>query len=433
MTAVAPVGDHERVNVSQKIAHLITSAPPTDDEKPGSSPDRVVRWLFTGRGSAASTVSHILEQDEALAAGLSELAGQSWTLATDTNGLCQKLWAKLPTIFNKIGEKAIKGTEPGVPLPSENPVLLQLASAKRESRMEYRPSRNGGLVDEKVRVESRPAGRALTDVARDLARLTSEPLLEPMDWYDPESRLQPLSRCVQGDWSFSYPILGDFVSCAVLTRLANAVDLARRLASRSDVKRLPLRQLEEVADECRDLLWDCPGAQERQHAAVMLQLGLLRAAASSLLLLLPFDSSPEMHGNLRLAVQERLGRSPLAVEEVVRALEWLHDRLQPSENNVTASPAGDGQIADGGGEHHTDAVDDTHEGHGNVPWEPDDKDFISLSEAAATLAHGRFALSTLSRWIKKSGALKHMRKGQRCMVHREDFREFIRAKEADRR
>ena len=328
------------MNVCRNIKDLLASAPTGGDGKSDSLPDRAEHWLFAGRGSVASTVSHMLEQDDDIVGAISELASQPWALATDPSGPCHKLWVRLHAVFRKI-EKASKGAKPDVSLPSDCPLLLQLASAKRESRLDHRPSRDGGLVAEKVWVESCRAGRALTEVARDLAGMTREPLLEPVDWYDPESRLQPLSRCVQVGQrssvpsptltaSFPYPALGDVVSCAVLNRLVNAVDLAKQLASLCEVKRLHLQQLGQMADESRGILWDCPEAEERQHAAALLQLGLLRPAASSLLSLLPFDSSPEIHDDLRLAVQRRLGQAPSAVEDVVRALEWLQGRVLPS-------------------------------------------------------------------------------------------------------
>jgi len=331
------------VNVNRKIVDLIASAPISGDGKSGSSSDSVMHWLFNGRGCVASTISHILEQDEDLAGGISDLAGQPWTLATDLGSPCHKLWAKLPAVFEKIEKKAGWGSEPGVSLSSGSPLLLMLANAGYKSHMETQLLPGEGFSFTKQRVESRPAGRALTDVARDLAGMTSEPLLKPIDWYDPESRLQPLSQCVQGDQrssppsqaliaSFPYPILGDTIGCATLNRLANALDLAARLASLCDVKRLPLRQLEQIAYDSRDILWDCPDAHDQKHAAALLQLGLLRPTASSLLSMLPFDSNPEMHDKLRLVVQKRLGRSPSAVEEVVHALEWLRSRVQPSED-----------------------------------------------------------------------------------------------------
>ena len=315
------------MNANRKIVDLIASAPTSGDDKSGSSPDSVTHWLFNGRGCVASTISHILdlEQNEDLAGEISDLAGQPWTLAIDPDGPCHKLWARLPAVFDKIGKKAGSGSEPGVSLSSGSPLLLTLANARYEHHMEIQLLPDENLSFEKRRVESRPAGRALTDVALDLAKMTRKPLLEPVDWYDPESRLQPLSRCVQGDRrssslpqalveSFPYPTLGDTIGCAALNRLANAIDLAKRLASLCDVKILRLRQLKQMVYDSRDLLWDCPEAQERQHATALLQLGLLRPAASSLLSPLPFDSNPEMHDKLRMAVQKRLGRSPSAIE-----------------------------------------------------------------------------------------------------------------------
>lgn len=334
------------VDVNRKIEDLIASAPIEGDGKSDSLSGRAAHWLFTGRGSVASTVSHILEQDDDLAGEISELASQPWTLATDRNGPCHKLWTELPAIFTTIAEKATKGAEPGVSLSSGNSLLLQMASAKHESRLEYRPSRDGGLVDDKVRVESRRAGRALTDVAGDLAGMTREPLLEPVDWHDPESRVQPLSRCVHVASSplphaliasFPYPVLGDTIACAALNRLANAVDLVERLASLCDVKGLRLRQLRQMVDHARDLLWDCPEAQERQHAAALLQLGLLRPAASSLFRLFPFDSSSEMHGGIRTTVRRRIAQGTSAVEETTRALEWLSNDLLPLEDTDAAA------------------------------------------------------------------------------------------------
>jgi len=331
------------VNANRKIVDLIASAPTSGDGKSGSSPDPVAHWLFNGRGCVASTISHILEQNEDLAGEISDLAGQPWTLATAPGGPCHKLWTKLPAVFDKIGKKAREGTKPGVSLPSGSPLLLMLANAGYKSHMETQLLPDADFSFTKRRRESWPAGRALTDVAMDLAKMTREPLLKPVDWYDPESRLKPLSQCVQGDRrstppsqalvaSFPYLTLGDTIGCAALNRLANAVDLAKRLASLCKVKRLPLRQLEQMADDSREILWNCPEAQERQHAAALLQLGLLRPAASSLLLMLPFDSNPEMHDKLRMAVQKRLVRSPSPVEEVVHALEWLRNRVQPSED-----------------------------------------------------------------------------------------------------
>ena len=331
------------MNANRKIADLIASAPTSGEGKSGSSPDPVAQWLFNGRGCVASTISHILEQDEDLAGGISDLASQPWTLATDPNGPCHKLWAKLPAVFDKINKKAVRGSEPGMPISPGSPLLRTLANAGYEHHMESEWLPGEGFSLDKRRVESWPAGRALTDVALDLAKMTREPLLKPVDWYDPESRLQPLSQCVQGDRqstppsqamaaTFPYPTLGDSIGCAALNRLTNAVDLAKRLASLCDVKKLPLRQLEQMTYDSREILWDRPEAQERQHAAALLQLGLLRPAASSLHSMLPFDSNPKMHNELRMAAQKRLGRSPSAVNEVIQALEWLINRIQPSEN-----------------------------------------------------------------------------------------------------
>jgi hypothetical protein len=331
------------VNANRKIVDLIASAPTSGDGKSGSSPDPVAHWLFSGRGCVASTISHILEQNEDIAGEISDLASQPWTLATDPGGPCHKLWAKLPTVFDKIKKTTGRGSKPGVSLPSGSPLLLTLAKAGYEHHMESKWLPGEDFSLDKRRVESRPAGRALTDIAQDLAKMTREPLLKPIDWYDPESRLQPLSQCVQSDRqspppsqamvaSFPYPTLGDAIGCAALNRLANAVDLAKQLASLCDVKILRLRQLEQMAYDSQEVLWDCPEANERQHAAALLQLGLLRPAASSLLSMLPFDSNPKMHDVLRTAVQKRLSRSPSAVVEVVHALEWLRNRVQPSKD-----------------------------------------------------------------------------------------------------
>lgn len=336
------------MNANRKIVDLIASAPTSGDGKSGSSPDPAAHWIFNGRGCVASTISHILERDEDLAGGISDLAGQPWTLATDPGGPCHKLWAKLPAIFDKIKKKTGRGSKPGVPISPGSPLLRTLADAGYEHHMESKwlPGEDFSLT--KRRVESWPAGRALTDVALDLTKMTREPLLKPVDWYDPESRLQPLSQCVQGDRlstppsralvaSFPYPTLGDTIGCAALNRLANAIDLAKQLASLCEVKILRLRQLEQIAYDSRDIVWDCPEAHDQKHAAALLQLGLLRPTASSLLLMLPFDSNPAMHDKLRMAVQKRLGRSPSAVEEVVHALEWLRNRVQPPEDK-NASP-----------------------------------------------------------------------------------------------
>lgn len=337
------------MKVRQQLDDLMASAPVRGDGEPDAFLQPATQWLFAGRGSVASVVSRVLDQDEQLAGMVSEHAGQSWELATDSQGPCQKLWGKLPGIFGKIASEADKGTEPGTILSPGNPLLLELAGAQFESRMERQLTQGEAFSFEGGQVESCRARRPLTEVAQDLSELTGESLLDPMDWFLPESRLHPLSRCAPSPAPlrgrrraavvpFPYPSLGDHVSSAVMNRLSNAVDLVPRLVRLCEVKGVRIPKLPDMLSEARALLWDCDGAEDRQCAATVLQLGLLKSGTSPLLSRLPSPPTPEISGAFHLAIQRNPELLGSAVKEAVRALRWTLGLLPRDDKGPEKPP-----------------------------------------------------------------------------------------------
>jgi hypothetical protein len=58
------------------------------------------------------------------------------------------------------------------------------------------------------------------------------------------------------------------------------------------------------------------------------------------------------------------------------------------------------------------------------PWDEDDLDYMSNSEAITTFTNSKMPLSTLSKLLTPDGPIRYMRKGQRAKVHIGDFREY---------
>ncbi|MHC4461407.1 MAG: hypothetical protein ACYS6W_02270 [Planctomycetota bacterium] len=58
------------------------------------------------------------------------------------------------------------------------------------------------------------------------------------------------------------------------------------------------------------------------------------------------------------------------------------------------------------------------------PWKNNIVDYMLLSEAIATFAGSKPAVSTLSKKITPDGPIRYMRRGRRCKVHIGDFREY---------
>jgi hypothetical protein len=59
------------------------------------------------------------------------------------------------------------------------------------------------------------------------------------------------------------------------------------------------------------------------------------------------------------------------------------------------------------------------------PWNKDDLDYMSCSDAIVKLADNKMTLSTLSKMLTPNGQIHHMRRGRRCRVNIRDFRAYL--------
>jgi len=66
------------------------------------------------------------------------------------------------------------------------------------------------------------------------------------------------------------------------------------------------------------------------------------------------------------------------------------------------------------------------------PWQDEAPGYLPLSQARK-LIDDRYTLGALSKLCKPDGAMRYMRKGQRCKVHLADFRAYMRGQQSDPR
>jgi len=66
-----------------------------------------------------------------------------------------------------------------------------------------------------------------------------------------------------------------------------------------------------------------------------------------------------------------------------------------------------------------------------VPWNDDDPDYDTASNAIVLYAENKLTLPNLSKKLKPNGEIRYMRKGRRCKVHIGDFRKYLKLHHPD--